>query len=151
MQNLMKCCVFHLQRQRCYRYLLGMGLAFVLFMPGVSAAKVDWQVMKTMNLVAVPLDIAQSADGRYTFVLTADAKVVIFAWDGRVVDTIAVDPGVDRIDITGGGEILYLSNKVNKSVQEIRIGYVFEFDFRNSPIIGNIDAPVTIAAFFDYQ
>lgn len=120
-------------------------------LPGSGRAKVDWRVNRTMNLEAAPLDVAQTADGRYTFVLTDTSRVLIYSWDGQQVDSIKVEPDMDRITVTGGGEVVYLSSREHKKVQEVRVEYQARFDLAGATIMGKPEAPGTIVVFSDYQ
>ena len=66
-------------------------LAF-LFLPYGAKAKVDWEVTDAVQLDEVPLDIARSQNNDLTFLLTDQAKVLIYSAADKIVGTIPVDP-----------------------------------------------------------
>ncbi|MBU0485261.1 MAG: hypothetical protein KKB30_12210 [Proteobacteria bacterium] len=115
-------------------------------------AKVDWEKSTTIESSAPPLDVAISADGKWTFVLTEGGKVNIYAEDGQLNDSVPVDPTMNRLDVPGLGERIILSSHKNKTVQEIFVDFIVNIDLADSPFLGiNPNAPVVIVAFSDFQ
>ena len=70
-----------------------------------SAGNVNWSVEASWPIPAKPVDIAQSLDNKRVFILGDDAKVYIFAPNGRQLGVMPVDPGVTAIDIAARGEM----------------------------------------------
>lgn len=128
--------------------LLSLGLA-VSAVPGDAA--VEWESGPKLNIGSSPRDIAVSADGKLTFVLTADSKVLIFSPDGSLENTIQVKNSVDNLEISPDGLKLYLSDREAKTLETINISFVYEINTAGSPYKGGADAPVIIAVFSDFQ
>ena len=83
------------------------SLLFVIIVsliPFAAQAKVDWEVSNAIQLNETPIDIAKTQDGNLTFLLTDQAKVLIFTADGKQVGKIPVDPSVTDIAISSKGE-----------------------------------------------
>jgi hypothetical protein len=115
-----------------------------------STADVHKTVNKTYNLETAPIDVAGSADGKFTFVLAEGGKIFIYSQSGEK-NEIQVDPNMDRISTTGVGDKLLLSSSKTKKVEEIFIDFTQNFDVAGSPFLGGENAPVTIVAFSDFQ
>lgn len=98
-----------------------------------------------------PLDLVQSVDGKYTFVLTEQQTVLIYEADGQFKGSVPVDKGVTAIDTDARGENLLLVNKDDNTFTSIAIDFVVAIDDTGSPVKGHPDAPVTIAVFTDFE
>ena len=120
-------------------------------LPGPAGAGVDWQASKTIKPAGAPIDIAISADGKQTFVLSEGGKLQIYDPQGKLIDTIEVDPSMNRLASDGSGNRLLLSSTKNGTVNEIQIEYVVNLSYDGSPFIGSSDAPVVLAVFSDFQ
>jgi len=126
------------------------SLLFIL-MPFTVQAKVDWAVTDAVHLDAVPIDVAHSLIGDRTFVLTEQAKVLIYTGKGTLVGTVPVDPAVTAIAISANGEQLYLINSKRKTLQTIDIGFIVAINTANSPFLGPAGAAVEVVVFSDFQ
>jgi len=129
-------------------------LLFVLvvsLIPFASQAKVDWEVSSAIQLDETPVNVAQTQDGDLTFILTDQAKVVIYSAEGKVVGTIPVDPSVTDIAISAKGEQLYLINSKRNTLQTLDISYIVDFNVADSPFLGPAGAKVVVAVFSDFQ
>ena len=120
-------------------------------LPGLAGAGVDWQTKTTIKPVTAPIDVAISADGKQTFVLSEGGKLQIYDPKGKLIDTIEVDPTMNNIASDGSGNRLLLSSTKNGTVNEIQIEYVVDLSYEGSPFIGSSDAPVVLAVFSDFQ
>ena len=120
-------------------------------LPGPAGAGVDWQARTTIKPDAAPIDIAISADGKQTFVLSKGGKLQIYDSQGKLIDTIEVDPSMNHIASDGSGNRLLLSSTKNGTVNEIQVEYVVNLNYDGSPFIGSSDAPVVLAVFSDFQ
>jgi len=123
----------------------------VLTLFTTTYAKVDTEKGPTLQTKSAPLDVATSADGKWTYVLAAGGKVYIFAQDGQLSDTIDVDPSATQISVSPQGETLYAVNPKSNGVQQIKINYIAEINIAGSPFRGKKDAPVTLVEFSDFE
>lgn len=117
----------------------------------VAQAAVDAKIVRTLNLTAKPLDLAIPGNGRYIYVLTADAKLQVFMGNGQLRDTIPVEPGVDRIQPGPREDLLYLVESANSRIQVLYLDFVQEIPVGGSPTKGPAEAPVTVAVFTDFE
>jgi hypothetical protein len=120
-------------------------------LPGLAGAGVDWQAKNTIKPDSAPIDIAISADGKQTFVLTEGGKLRIYNPQGKLIDTIEVDPAMNRISSDASGNRVLISSTKNGTVNELQIEYVANLSYDGSPFIGSSDAPVVLAVFSDFQ
>jgi protein-disulfide isomerase len=125
--------------------LIGLGVS-----PS-SHAEVEMTVARTLTLEETPVDTALSAGGKYIFVLTDKAKVLVYTPDGKLSDTIPVDKSIDSIKAGPREEILLLVSSKKKTVQVAVLEFVQEINVTGSPFRGTADAPVIIALFTDFQ
>jgi hypothetical protein len=116
-----------------------------------AQAAVDAKVVRTLDLAAKPLDLAIPGNGRYVYVLTADAKLQIFMGSGQLRDTIPVEPGVDRIQPGPREDLLYLVDSTNNRIQVLYLDFIQEIPVATSPTKGPDDAAVTVAVFTDFE
>ena len=128
-------------------------LLWVLLLAAAPAAyaEVDARVVQTLQLNASPVDLAIPGNGRYVYVLTADAHLQIFMSNGQLRDTLPVDPGVDRIQPGPREDRLYLINTAANKVQVLELAFIQAVPVDGSPIQGPADAPVTVMVFTDFQ
>jgi protein-disulfide isomerase len=108
-------------------------------------------IPRTLTLEETPVDTALSAGGKYIFVLTDKAKVLVYTPDGKLSDTIPVDKSIDSIKAGPREEILLLVSSKKKTVQVAVLEFVQEINVTGSPFRGTADAPVIIALFTDFQ
>jgi hypothetical protein len=124
--------------------------AWSLSPPGLQAAT-DWTVLKTIDLKAVPLDVAPSQDGEWLFILTPGEIEAYSVREGRITDHIPVDKGFDRIVSLPVPNGLTITSSTGKTVQIVMLRPIYQIDVTGLPFEGPADAPVTIAVFDDYQ
>jgi DNA-binding beta-propeller fold protein YncE len=115
------------------------------------ASKIDWNIEKTWNLPAKPLDIVYALDGKRVFILTDQHTVLVYDNQGELTGTIPVDKGVTSIDIAPRGEKLYLINQETKTFSDLNIDFIVNINTTGSPFRGQAKAPVTIALFTDFE
>ncbi len=111
----------------------------------------NWSVQTTWTLPTKPLDIAQSLDNKKVFILGADAKVHIFAPDGKKLGDLPVDANISAIDIAPRGEMLYLINDKTNSYTAIDVSFNQRIDITGAPVLGQADAPITLVIFSDFE
>ena len=116
-----------------------------------AAASVEWDVLKTLQLEAAPIDVALSQDGKLIFVLTDQGQILIYSSGGQLKDKIDVGNHFDHIKVGPRGENLILNSRKNKSVQVITLDFIQDINFSGSPFKGPEDAAVVVAVFNDFE
>ena len=116
-----------------------------------ASAEVEWQLEQIIHLDKKPIDMVMSARGTYLFVLTNDGIVHVYDSSGDIKGEIDVEKNVDGIACGPSENILLLKSKKNKQITKISVEFVEDINIKGSPYKGNIDAPVVIAVFTDYQ
>ena len=115
------------------------------------AVSVDWEVKKTLKIESSPIDVATSADGKLTFILAEKGVIFIYSAGGLLQDKISADKSIDGIEVSPGGDQLFLSSKRDKIVQIVSLDFVSNIETAGSPYKGPVNAPVVIAVFNDFQ
>ena len=136
-------------KTRVIPFLLGFSLLFVMMSP--CLAEVEWKVLRTLKLDALPLDTAVSTEGRTVYVLADDGNVYIYSTDGILKDKIQVGKHIDQIKIGPRGNYLFATSGQHKTVQIISLEFIFKIDISGSPAKGPDSSPVVIAVFGDFQ
>jgi len=134
---------------KCIGFLF--TLLFALGSASVFSAGVGWKVQQTFKMDQPPLDVAVSPDGRHVFVLTRGGTILVYAQDGNLEDRIQVGNHADQIKIGPKGERLFITNQKDKTVQVIKLDFIFDINVSRSPFKGPRDAPVVIAVFSEFQ
>ncbi len=116
-----------------------------------SRAAVETSVEKTLRPDAAPIDVAVSADGRTTFVLTEAGNILVYDEQANLTDTIKVGPQVDQIEIDPSGERLFAASRQNKTVEIILLDFISSIDTAGSPFAGPAAAPVIVTVFSDFE
>ena len=114
-------------------------------------AEVDLEILRNFAVDAAPMDVAVSADGRWIYVLTDDARLHIYSPAGELKGTIAVPPGSQRIASGPGDDVLFVTNTTSQTIQTVRVNLQHEFTSAQSPTRGPADAPVTLTLFTDFE
>jgi hypothetical protein len=107
--------------------------------------RVQWQLPYS------PVDMVQSVDGKYIYILTDNHKLLIYEPNGTLKASVDVDPGVVAIDTDARGENVLLIDQDNKSFSIFSVDFVAEIDISGAPVKGKADAPVTVAVFSDFE
>ena len=126
-------------------------ILILLTLSSYGHAEVEWTVQRTLQTADTPVDVALSANGRYIYVLTDQKKILIYAADGSLKDTIVLEKNVDGIKAGPREDILIMSSREDKTIQVITIDFIQEIDVSGSPFKGPAEAPVVIAVFSDFQ
>ena len=128
-----------------------MLLLFFFCLPLQAHSRVDWEETGQFRLDEIPIDIAKSQDAEYTFILTENGHVYIYATDGSLAGEIPVDPAVSRIAVSPKGDQLYLLSDKNKYLKTINISFIEDINIIGSPFLGAADARVAVVVFSDFQ
>lgn len=126
-------------------------MALVIPAAGSHASGVEWEIIKSLNTGARPVDVAVSADGRSVFVLTEDGALSIYTSEGSLTEKISLGYPAERIAVAPDGERIYVTSRQGKRVDVIQLDYVREINVSGAPFKGPEKAPVTIAVFSDFQ
>ncbi len=121
------------------------------FTSGLASDAVEWNIHKTLQLDATPIDLAITTDGRRIFVLTDQGEVVIYLSTGKMEAKIDVGQHVDQIKLGPKGASLILSSGKNKTVQIVTLDFIQKINVSGAPFKGAEDAAVVIAVFDDFQ
>jgi hypothetical protein len=116
-----------------------------------SMASVEWDVHNTLKLKKSPCDVAFSANGRWIFVLTDKSEILIYSADGKLKDSIAVGNHINAIKAGPKEDILFVTSRKDKTIQQIHIEFIYDIDVSDSPFKGPADGPVVITVFSDFQ
>ena len=114
-------------------------------------ARVEWEVLRQINLNDIPVDTAISLDGTTAYVL-CDKNILIYSiQDNQITDTIPLTGKFTQIAFFEEGERLFLTDRESKRLSIIQLSTIYNIEAGQSPIMGDKDAPVSVVAFFDYQ
>ena len=125
--------------------------ALIFCFSGLVMAEVEKGDSRTFKLEAKPIDMATSADGQYTFVLTEGGKVFILDRSGTLKDTLTVNESVMSIGTSPTGDLLLLADSKENTLEVVKISFVVDIDIAGLAFKGPADAPVVVAVFSDYQ
>ena len=121
------------------------------FTGGFAAGDVEWNILKTLQLDATPLDVAITPDGRRIYVLTDQGEILVYSSTQKVEGRVEVGKQVDQLKLGPRGETLILTSSKKRTVQVIGIDYIQTINTSGSPFKGKADARVVIAVFDDFQ
>ncbi len=113
--------------------------------------RVEWKVQQSWSTSGKTLDMVNSLDGRFTFVLTDKQQVQVYNNLGQLQGSIPVESGVSNIDISPQGEMLYLVDNAKQTLSSVAVSFVVDVDISGAPIKGPADAPVTMTLFTDFE
>ncbi len=112
---------------------------------------VEFDVYKTLQLDATPIDMALAPDGRRIFVLTDKGEVLIFTSGSKQESKVDVGKHIDQIKSGPRGETLILMSSKNKTVQVVTLDFIQQINTSGAPFKGPADAPVVVAVFDDFE
>lgn len=113
--------------------------------------RVEWKVQQSWITSGKALDMVNSLDGRFTFILTDKQQVQVYDNQGQLQGSIPVESGVSNIDISPQGELLYLVDNAKQTFSSVAVSFVVDIDIAGAPIKGPADAPVTMTLFTDFE
>ncbi len=136
---------------RSVRNVCILFIAFLFCFGTVVQAEVEKGASKTLKLDAKPIDMAVSADGKYTFILAEGGKVLIYDSAGALTDTLQVSDSVVSIGTSPSGDFLLLADSKANTLEVLKISFIVDIDISGLPFKGPAAAPVVVAVFSDYQ
>lgn len=125
-------------------------LSSFLFITPVCAGVVKLKELKVLQLESAPKQVASTDDGRRMYVLTQDSELLIYTLGGELQGRVAVDPKIDHIDPLGPQHLLLQKTSMNQAVVAM-LEISQQIDISNSPVLGDTEAPVTIAVYDDFE
>jgi hypothetical protein len=126
-------------------------LALLFCFSTMAQAEVEMGASKTLKLEAKPIDMAVSADGKYTYVLAEGGKIFIFDSSGALKDTLKVSDSVMSLGTSPSGDFLLLADNKANTLEVLKISFIVDIDISGLPFKGPAAAPVVVAVFSDYQ
>ena len=94
------------------------------FTNGLAAGNVEWNILKTLQLDATPIDVAITPDGRRIYVLTEQGEILVYSSTQNVEAKIEVGQHVDQLKLGPRGETLILTSGQNKTVQVVSLDFI---------------------------
>jgi protein-disulfide isomerase len=122
-----------------------------LFVPKASTTDLEWTIKKELDLKAPTLDISQSEDGQWIFILSPGEILIYSNPEDKVMNRIPVDKAFDRVIHYESNNTLVLTSSRKSILKIIQLEAIEKIDILGSPFKGPGDGPVTIAVFADYQ
>ena len=101
-------------------------MSMTLFPLSDAAAEIETALVRTLPTEAPPLDIAVTANGKYSFILTEGGRIIVMPNDGGPSDTIQVPATVVGIAVSPDGKALFLQDRQNKTVQVMSISFIVD-------------------------
>jgi protein-disulfide isomerase len=111
----------------------------------------EWTQRESWQVAGKPVDMVHSLDGKFTFILNDQHKVLIYNQQGVIQGQIPVAAGVKAIDIAPQGEFLYLIDQDAATFTSVAIDFVIDIDTAGSPVRGAAEAPINLVVFTDFQ
>ncbi|MCF6178056.1 MAG: DsbA family protein [Geopsychrobacter sp.] len=125
-------------------------LSILMVATPVFAGVVNMRELKTIQLETTPKQITTTADGRRMYVLTEEGNLLIYNLGGELQGKLSIDPAIDQITALGPQHLLLQKTAKKQAVVAI-IEVSQQVDTSKSPILGDPDAPITIAVFDDFE
>jgi DNA-binding beta-propeller fold protein YncE len=122
-----------------------------VFTNGLASDNVEWNILKTIQLDATPIDVAITPDGRRIYVLTDQGEIIVYSSAQNVEGKIKVGRHVDQLKLGPRGETLILTSSEKKTVEIVSLDFIQKINVSGAPFKGAEDAPVVIAVFDDFQ
>lgn len=123
----------------------------LLFMPAVVEAVVTVDQQRTLNLEAVPKDVAVSLNGKWVYVLTDSGDLLVYSGDGELEGRLPVGPSAERLTVGPREDVVFVSDPMEKVVRVFALSLAQEIDATGAPFQGPENAPVEITVFSEFQ
>ena len=126
-------------------------MLLVLAISAGSMADVQWNVVQSLSLDAVPRDVTVTLDGRILYILTEKGDILVYDNKGNLKDTISIGPHADSLKIGQNEDVLYVISRKKKTIETVQLDFIRQINIEGAPFQGPADAPVVIAVFSDFQ
>ncbi len=123
----------------------------LLLTAGSVCAELEKNLVKSLPLGKQPLDVAQSVSDGRLFVLLEGGEVQIISAAGQAQELFKVGADISSLEVSPDGQMLYLGNSKSNQLQILALSYVQELPVGTSAVKGEVNAPVTITLFSDFQ
>jgi hypothetical protein len=94
--------------------LLTVAVVLGAFTNSYASDNVEWNIFKTLQLDATPVDVSVSSDGRWIFVLTDQGEVLIYSSSKKMEGKIHVGQHVDQIKSGPRGDTLIITSSFSR-------------------------------------
>ena len=116
-----------------------------------TEAKIQVDPPKDIQLEDTPKDIILSRDGSTAFILGQKSIMIYSVPEAKVTDSIPLTKAYSQLALSPDESTFYLTSQDSPQVAVIQFAFINNIAVGKSPVIGNAKAPVTLAAFLDYQ
>ncbi|MCX5901007.1 MAG: thioredoxin domain-containing protein [Proteobacteria bacterium] len=116
-----------------------------------AEAKINFEMLKDIQLEDTPKDITLSRDGSTVYILGTKSIMVYSVPEAKVTDSIPLTKAYSRIALSPDESTFYLTAQDEPQIAVIQYALINTIEVGKSPVIGNVKAPVTVTAFLDYQ
>ncbi len=127
------------------------AIAVIIFFFSTAHARIEWDVLNSINLDEKPISVAISKDGLKTYILCKKSIKIYSKLEKKITDIIPLTGSFSQIIISPDGEKLLLTDPEKNRISIIRVMPIYDIKTGQSPVIGKIGTPVHIIAFSDYQ
>ncbi len=135
------------------RFLCAMlcALCAMISSASLAEAKIQFEPPKDIQLEDTPKDIIFSRDGSTAFILGQKSILIYSVTEAKVTDSIPLTKAYSQIALSPDESTFYLTSQDSPQIAAIQFAFINNIAVGKSPVIGNAKAPVTVAAFLDYQ
>ncbi|MCD4723047.1 MAG: hypothetical protein K8S13_24785 [Desulfobacula sp.] len=127
------------------------AIMFIFIFFSIVHAKIEWNILNSIDLDEKPIDVTISKDGATIYILCEKSIKVHSKSENKITEIIPLTDTFSQIVVSPDGEKLFLTDAENNRISIIQIVKIFNIQTGRSPVIGKADAPVTIVVFSDYQ
>jgi len=135
------------------RFLCAMQgvLCSIAFSFSWAEAKIQFDPPQDIQLEDTAKDIIFSRDGSTAFILGKKNILIYSVPEAKVTDSIPLTKAYSQLALSPDESAVYLTAQDSPQVAVIQFAFINTIEVGKSPVIGNAKAPVTVAAFLDYQ
>ena len=130
-------------------FVVVLMIGILLWQP--CSAEIDLEILRSIAVDGTPVDVVVSEDGHWIYVLTDDARLLVYSREGTLQGAVAVPSGSQRMAGSPEEDVLFVTSKDERTVRAIRVNLQHEFTSAQSPTKGPSDAPVTLTLFTDFE